>query len=603
METDQGKGRSSGNPAGATAAAGAAERRAFAYLRDHVRPLVLALVAAAVVGLFTTADAKILQILIDDVLAPRSNQTLLLALAAVFVVHLLKGAALFSSRYLVSQVGHRIACRLREELFRKVESLPLAFFQQNRMGQILSRMASDVPVVQAALVTTNTALTNAFQVLFCLGMMFWLDWRLSLFSIVILPVISVVVRRFSEKLRGIGALTQSRVGDLSSAFAEAVGGIREIQAFGAEEQELERFRKVNQESYKAFMKATKYTSLTSPIVELFHAIGMVMVIWVGARSVIESSLTVGQLVQFLACLGMMFHPLRTLTEIQASVKQAVGAAERIFELLDEPVTIRDRPGARTLPSLAGRVEYRGVSFHYGADGNPNVLTNLDLVLEPGQVAALVGRSGSGKSTFVNLLPRFYDVTDGAILLDSIDVRDIALSCLRGYFGIVPQETFLFSGTIEENIAFGRPGASSTQIRQAAVDANAWEFIERLPAGFQTMLGERGVNLSGGQRQRIAIARALLKDPRILILDEATSSLDTESEALVQDALRRLMRDRTTLVIAHRLSTVANADQIVVLESGTIREIGTHAELMSRGGLYHHLCRVQLLDRPVLVPTA
>jgi subfamily B ATP-binding cassette protein MsbA len=572
-----------------------AERRAARYLLPHMRPLGTALVAAAIVGVLTTADAKILQILLDDVLQPKNYQLLIFTLVAVIVVHVLKGAALFASRYLVSKVGHLVACTMREELFSKVEALPLSYFQLNRTGQILSRMSNDVPVVQNALVTTNTALTNVFQVIFCLAMMFWLEWRLAAFTIVLLPVISWVVRLFSEKLRAVGILMQSRVGDLSATFAETVGGIREIQAFGAEEQELERFRKVNQASFKAFMKGTKYTSLTSPIVELFHAAGMVMVIWLGARAVIAESLTVGQLVQFLACLGIMFHPLRTLTEIQAAIKQAVGAAERVFQLLDEPVLIRNRLGARPLASLEGRVEYRGVTFRYGAEDSPTVLSNIDLVVQPGQVAALVGRSGSGKSTFVNLLPRFYDVTEGSIALDGVDIRDIELRSLRGFFGIVPQETFLFSGTIEENIAFGRPGATSEQIRQAALDANAGEFIERLPGGFGTVLGERGVNLSGGQRQRLAIARALLKDPRILILDEATSSLDTESEALVQDALRRLMKNRTTLVIAHRLSTVANADQIVVLENGTIRETGTHGQLIAQHGLYHHLCRAQLLE--------
>ncbi len=572
--------------------------RTLSYLHQHVGPLIVAFFSAALVGLFTTADAKILQILIDDVLAPKNYGLLKIALVILLAVHILRGLFLFTSRYLVSRIGHRISRQIREELFRKVEALPLSYFEKNRSGQILARMSSDVPVVQGALMMTNTALTHSLTVFFCLALMCWLSWKLALFSLILLPVISTVVRWLSRRLRRVGSLMQERVGDLTASFSEAISGIREIQAFGAEEHQLNRFRQVNQAGYEAFMKGTKYTSLTSPIVELFYASGMALVIWAGARTVISGGLTVGQLVEFLACLGMMFHPLRSLTEIQATVKQSLGAAERIYDLLDEPLCIESRPGAPALVSVKGKVEYRGVSFDYGGENPVSVLFDIDLCLLPGQVAALVGKSGAGKTTLVNLLPRFHDATKGGIYIDEVDIRAVDLKSLRSFFGIVPQETFLFSGTIEENIALGKPGASSEEIRCAATDANAMEFIARLPEGFATVLGERGVNLSGGQRQRVAIARALLKDPKILILDEATSALDTESEALVQDALNRLMQNRTTLVIAHRLSTVAKADQIVVLEAGTIRETGTHGDLIALGGLYHHLCKAQVLEAPI-----
>jgi subfamily B ATP-binding cassette protein MsbA len=446
-------------------------------------------------------------------------------------------------------------------------------------------------VIQNLLTVLARSVNDIFQIVFGVAVMFWVQFRLALLTFLILPVLSMAVRRFSNRLRAIGSQMQARLGDIATATHESVMGMKEIQSFGMEELTIDRFSRINEDNYRVNMKATKYGALTQPVVELFHAFGIGLVIWYGSVFVIDRTITPGQLMEFLACLGMIFHPIKTLTDVHNFLRQSEGAAERIFELLDHPVEIVSKPGAATISRVTGSVRYDRVSFWYEDPDRP-VVRDFELEVEPGQVVALVGHSGAGKSTLVNLLPRFYDVREGRITIDGQDIRAVDLASLRSHIGLVPQETILFAGTIGDNIRFGRQEATPDEIRRAAADANALDFVLRLARGLDTQIGERGVKLSGGEKQRIAIARAILKDPRILILDEATSSLDTESERLVQEAIDRLMASRTTFVIAHRLSTVVHADKIIVLEDGRVMEIGTHAQLFEKRGLYHRLCRAQ-----------
>jgi subfamily B ATP-binding cassette protein MsbA len=468
----------------------------------------------------------------------------------------------------------------------------MSFHRSRETGDLLSRVSNDVMVLQRVVSTDLVeAARSPMTIVIALAFMASLEWRLTLFSLVCLPGISLVIAHSGDRLRLLTREVQQRLGGLNAYVQERLSGIETVQIFGMEQREVEQFRGINEGNYRANMRVAWVVSLLTPTVEFISAFGMLLLVLVAGYLALKGPLSLPTLIAFAYSSQRMGSKLGLLGKIWLSGQQAAAAGDRVFEILDAQEAVPESPGAQTLPRVEGRVAFTHVDFAYG-DGDL-VLHDIDVTVEAGQVVALVGPSGVGKTSLVNLIPRFYDPTAGSIEIDGMDTVGVTLRSLRSQIGIVPQEPILFSGSVRDNIAYGRPEASQEEVESAARAANADQFIQDLPRGYDTPVEERAANLSGGQRQRLAIARALLRDPRILILDEATSALDAESEALVQDALETLMRGRTTLVIAHRLSTIRRADRVLVLADGRIVEDGTHRELLTAGYAYRRLYEGQL----------
>jgi len=498
----------------------------------------------------------------------------------------------FGRSYLSQRFAHGVMRDLRQRLHDHLVRQSLSFHRSRDTGDLLSRISNDALVIQRALSTDlQEAARGPIAILISLGFMLSLEWRLTLVALACVPGISYVIAKSGDRLRRLAREVQRQLGRLNSFLQERLSGIETVQLFGAEEREAAAFRGINEDNFSINMRVAALASFLVPLVELISAAGMLFLLCVAGYFAIKGPLSLPTLVAFAYVGQRLGSRLGLLGKIWLSTQQAAAAGDRVLEILDVHEEVPEAPDARPLPRVEGRISLHRVAFRY-REGDL-VLRNIEASIEPGQVVALVGASGAGKTSLVNLIPRFYDPSSGRISIDGTDIGSVTLASLRSQIGIVPQEPILFSGTIRENIAYARPMASPDEIRAAARAANAEEFITALPQGYDTPVGERGAKLSGGQRQRIAIARTLLRDPRLLILDEATSALDAESETLVQDALERLMAARTTLVIAHRLSTIQRADRILVLSEGRIVEDGTHHDLLQRNGSYRRLYEAQV----------
>ena len=570
------------------------------YLRilKFIRPYLGRLIAAGFCTVMTAAANLyvpwIVRDVIDKVFQNKDSDLLNLISLGIVVIFFARGIFYYGQSYLMNYVGESIVIDVRGIVYRKLMTLSTHFFDTNKLGTIMSYVTNAVAALQGAMVANSIEIITETSVLIgSVGAMVYLDWKLTLFTFCTFPVVLFFMDFFGKKIRKSGHRIQQATADITSILQETLAATRVVKSFVREPYEIARFDQQNKANFYANMKSAKLMGTLSPVIEFIAALGVTAIIWFGGRSVIGGDITAGSLVAFLVYAINISNPIKRIARVLGSIQKALAAAERVFYIMDLTDTIPQKPDAITLPSVEGNVEFRHVSFAYNK--GETILHDVSFSAKPGQAIALVGPSGAGKSTVASLLPRFYDVTEGAIFVDGHDVRDVTLASLREQVGIVPQETNLFNDTVYNNILYGRLDATRDEVIAAAKAANADEFIQQLPKGYDTQLGDRGVNISGGQRQRISIARAILKNPRILILDEATSALDTESERIVQEALDRLMVGRTSFVIAHRLSTIQNAAKIIVLDKGSIVEEGTHQQLMAKHGLYAHLHDIQFKE--------
>ena len=569
--------------------------RILSYIKPYMHRLLFAMVCTIMAAAGNLYIPWIIKDMIDEVLADKNGTMLNWIAASIIAIFIVRGLFWYGQNYLMSYVGQSVIIDIRAAVFKKLQRLSVSFYDKNKTGTIMSYVTNDVNALQSAMVeNTIEMITEGFILIGSVVAMIYLDWRLTLFTVCTFPVVLWFMEFFGKKIRKTGGRIQECTADITSVLQESVASARVIKSFVRGDYEVDRFDVENKANFRANMKNAQLMATLTPVVELVAAIGVTMIIWYGGNNVINGTITAGSLVAFLTYAVNISNPIKRLTRVIGNIQKALAAAQRVFMIIDMPEEIAESRDAKQLPEVSGKVEFQNVSFAYNDKGN--VITDLSFSVKPGEVIAIVGPSGAGKSTIANLLPRFYDVNKGDIKIDGHSVREVTLDSLREQVGIVPQETMLFNGSVYNNILYGRLDATKEEIEAAAKAANAHDFIMQLTDGYETKLGDRGVNLSGGQRQRIAIARAILKNPRILILDEATSALDTESERVVQEALDRLMVGRTSFVIAHRLSTVKNADKILVLEKGNLVESGTHDELLALDGLYAHLYKIQYRNK-------
>lgn len=568
-------------------------KRLLTYLRPYKARLGWSAVFMLLTSAMISAQAYLVKPVLDKVILAKNMQLGLLLPPALVIVTILKGIASYGRDYMMGWVGQKIVNDIRDQLYTHVESLSFSYFTKTPTGTIISHLVNDVNLVQGALTRAPSTLVQGVLTMVALiGYIFYVNWRLAAFMIIVLPFAGVALSKFSKRFRRASTTTQEQMGALTTHLHETISGIRIVKAFGMESYESKRFAEKNSALFDSLMRSTKTLALSHPVMEVISIFGTSLVILFGLYYIANGTMTVGDFFSFMAALVLFYRPLRELNGTNNTVQDGVAAAKRIFGVLDTEPEIKNRVGAVTAPRLFKTIDFKNLSFKYE---DQLILRDIDLCVTAGETIAIVGKSGGGKTTLVNLLPRFYDVTGGSICIDGLDLRDLSIESLRSLTAIVTQQTILFNDTVRGNIAYGDTSRSFDDVIRAARSAYADGFIQALPLGYDTIIGESGVKLSGGQRQRIAIARALLKDAPILILDEATSSLDTQSEREVQKALDALIEGRTSFVIAHRLSTIMNADRIIVLKDGRIVEQGKHDELLSRRGEYANLYEQQFRD--------
>lgn len=570
-------------------------RRLLGFVQPYRYRIALAIVCTALHAVTLVGVMHLIKQVFDGILVNSdrmaAGQTLTWVVAALVGFYLLKGLFQYLKDYLITNAGQRVVMDLRNKLYEHLQRLSLSFFTRERTGGLIQTVTNDTANVQAAVSNVfGTIIDSSFVVIGLSGYLLYLNWRLALIAFVVFPFAIAIFYRFGRQLRQVSRDRQTKIGEVISELQETIMGIRIVKAFNMERREIEHFHRLSRGWFDLAMKDLKTSAVAGPVMDLLGGVGITVIIWYSGQQIIEGEWSVGGFMAFQASLLSLYRPLHHLNGVNTMIQQALASAERIFVLLDTPPMVIDRPDAIDCPGIGTGIKFCDVSFRYEA--GPEVLIGASFEIRQGELVALVGPSGAGKSTIADLLIRFYDPASGTIEVDGRDLRAYRVASYREHVAMVSQDVILFNDTVAANIAYGCPDAKMEEIVEAAKFANADAFIQSIPGGYQALVGERGTAVSGGQRQRIAIARALLKNPQLLILDEATSALDAESEALVQDALDRLMAHRTSLVIAHRLSTVAKADKIVVLDQGRVVDVGPHMVLMKRCALYQRLYALQ-----------
>ncbi len=573
--------------------------RLLKYLKPYWRWVVVSIVCLLLLTILNLLPPLFQKQIIDEVVGQRLLSylpRLVLGLAGVYALtHFLR----FGDLYLRHVLGERFILDLRVLLYDYLQRLSISFFESQQTGEIMSRITNDVNALENFVThSVGFLIVDLLRLVGTAVILYVLDWQLALLTLLPVPVLAVAMRLFNTRVRPIYRQIRDRLGDINAELQDNISGIRVIQAFGQERHELDRFTQRSTRYYEERVRGIRQWSIFFPAIGFVASLGMVIVLGFGVHRVLSGALTLGGLVAFISYVASFYEPINRLVEVDNMVQQAIAAGERVFELLDTVPEVEDAPDAIELPAIQGAIAFEGVSFRYGTGDSSTgseqreVLREVSFQMQPGQVVALVGPSGAGKTSIANLIPRFYDPVGGRVTVEGHDARKVKLASLRRQVAVVLQDTFLFNGTVRDNIIYGKPAASEDEMIAAAQAAYAHEFIVNLPQGYETEIGERGVKLSGGQKQRLALARAILTDPRILILDEATSSVDAEAEYLIQQALEKVLEGRTALVIAHRLSTIRHADKIIALEDGRIVEVGDHRQLLARGGLYSQMYRRQ-----------
>ncbi len=569
-------------------------KRTFSYFRPYKMRIFISMIAMAVAAACSGATAFLVKPVLDDIFIAKSEAALAVIPALIVGVFLLKGLARFVQNYEMNVCGLRVLERLRGELYHKMICLPTRFFDDNQIGNLMARILTDVTEIRSSLPALIRIAREALTMVGLLGVVFYRDPFLATIAVLVLPITLYPFYYFGRKIRNLGRRNQAKISNISTLLQEIFNGIKVVKTFSMENREKQRFDQENSRLVSIAIRQVMFRELSSPIMECIGALGMGIVIWYGGKQVIEGASTAGTFFSFMTALIMLYDPVKKLNGANLTIQKALAAAERIFEVLDNQKICIEQGGEREFTPPFQGLEFKDVTFTYPGNKTP-ALQEISFNISPGEQVALVGPSGAGKSTLISLVPRFHDPQSGEIRLNSRPLQEYTLPTLRRSMGIVSQENFLFNVTIRENIAYGKENIGQEELEKAARAAYAHEFISNLPEGYDTLIGERGIKLSGGQRQRIAIARALLKDPDLLILDEATSALDTEAERIVQMALENLMHSRTSLVIAHRLSTVLKADRIIVMQDGYIMDQAPHKTLLQRCSLYKKLYDMQFKE--------